>query len=93
MHQSRRLPEPRVELWDWQQLGRCRDTGPAVFFGADGEDRRTRLNRVRQAKQVCADCPVLSACRDHALTSAEQYGVWGGLTASERSALMSKAFQ
>lgn len=22
MHQSQRLPEPRVELWDWQQRGR-----------------------------------------------------------------------
>lgn len=89
MQQSYRLPAPRVELWEWQRLGRCRDSGQATFFfGPDGEDRRTRNRRVQQAKRVCADCPVQSTCRDHALAAAEQHGIWGGLTPSERDAIL-----
>ncbi|CRZ13409.1 WhiB family transcriptional regulator [Mycolicibacterium neworleansense] len=88
MHQSHQLPVPRVELWDWQQLGRCRNFDQAMFFGADGEDRPTRARRIQRAKQLCEDCPVLSACRDHALAAAEQHGIWGGLTPSERNALL-----
>jgi WhiB family redox-sensing transcriptional regulator len=88
MPQPQRLPEPRAELWEWQQLGHCRDFGPAMFFGGEDEDRRSCLRRIARAKQICGACPVLSTCRDHALSCAEQHGVWGGLTAGERAAIL-----
>ncbi|OBG87578.1 WhiB family transcriptional regulator [Mycobacterium sp. E802] len=88
MYQPHRLPAPRVEMWDWQQHGRCRDADQALFFGADGEDRRTRTGRIQRAKQLCEDCPVISACRDHAIAAAEQHGIWGGLTPGERNAML-----
>mgnify|MGYP002753500384 CR=1 FL=1 len=31
-------------------------------------------------------CPVLEECRDHALSTREPYGVWGGMSEEERRA-------
>ncbi|OZF52687.1 hypothetical protein CH291_02585 [Rhodococcus sp. 14-1411-2a] len=43
------------------------------------------LRRVeREAKLVCDQCPVIEQCRTHAFHAAEPYGVWGGLSATER---------
>jgi len=46
------------------------------------------LNTV--AKAVCAQCPVLAACRAHALAVQEPYGIWGGLSEEERFEIISK---
>jgi WhiB family redox-sensing transcriptional regulator len=39
----------------------------------------------------CNQCPVVKQCLEHALKVKEPYGVWGGLTTSERAALESPA--
>ncbi|MFV9429029.1 WhiB family transcriptional regulator [Rhodococcus aetherivorans] len=44
---------------------------------------RARLEKL--AKDVCRRCPVLAACRDHALCTRELHGIWGGMTARERA--------
>jgi transcription factor WhiB len=50
---------------------------------------RTRAAaREERAKQVCRTCPVMQQCRRHALSVREPYGVWGGLSKSERDALL-----
>jgi len=36
------------------------------------------------AKEVCAGCGVRAACLEHALSSREKAGVWGGATERER---------
>ena len=36
------------------------------------------------AKSVCEQCGVRIACLEHALTSREKQGVWGGATERER---------
>ena len=36
------------------------------------------------AKSVCAQCAVRVACLEHALSSREKQGVWGGATERER---------
>ena len=41
--------------------------------------------RERQAKAVCAACPVRSECLGYALTRPEKYGTWGGLNEDERA--------
>jgi WhiB family redox-sensing transcriptional regulator len=33
---------------------------------------------------MCETCPVLLACRAHALRVREPYGVWGGLSEDDR---------
>ncbi len=51
---------------------------PETFF-----DPRT----VKQAKALCATCPVRLPCLTRALEDREQYGVFGGMTEVERARL------
>lgn len=59
-----------------------------VFYHPDGERGRARQRRELRAKAICAACPVLESCRKHALAVAEPYGVWGGLSESERLVIL-----
>ncbi|WP_231914362.1 WhiB family transcriptional regulator [Rhodococcus sp. LB1] len=43
-----------------------------------------------KAANVCATCPVVAACREHALTQREPFCIWGGLSEEDRAALLSK---
>ncbi len=73
----------------WQRKARCRGPGRALFYPpAAPESRPQREGRERQAKAICARCPVRDPCRDFALEIREQHGIWGGLTESERQALL-----
>ena len=87
MTDIRRLPGPQVEKWEWQLLGSCRGQDTELFFHPEGERGPRRANREAAAKAVCASCPVLVVCREHALASREPYGVWGGLSEHEREAI------
>lgn len=88
MTDIRRLPGPQVEKWEWQLLGSCRGEDSELFFHPEGERGPSRVNREAAAKSVCARCPVLLQCREHALASREPYGVWGGLSEQEREDLL-----
>lgn len=79
-----RLPAPQLDVWEWQLNGACRGQDTELFFHPEGERGPRRANREAAAKAVCATCPVLLACREHALTVREPYGVWGGLSEHER---------
>ena len=65
---------------DWQEQGLCNQTDPEIFFPEKG-------GSTRQAKQVCAACPVRAECLDWALERRIRYGLWGGLSAHERRKL------
>ncbi|MGO1561611.1 Sporulation regulatory protein WhiD [Actinomycetales bacterium JB111] len=86
MAELSRLPEPLIETWSWQAHGACRGKDPEMFFHPEGERGRSRRLRVEIAKAVCATCPVIAACREHALSVREPYGVWGGMSEEERRA-------
>ena len=88
MADIRRLPTPVSDLWDWQLHGACRGMDSETFFHPDGERGPTRVNREARAQQVCRTCVVLEPCRAHALAVHEPYGVWGGLTESDRSDIL-----
>jgi WhiB family transcriptional regulator, redox-sensing transcriptional regulator len=79
-----RLPAPVAENWSWQRLGSCRGLDSSVFFHPEYERGNAKLRREERAKAICRRCPVLVECRRHALSVAEPYGVWGGMTAEER---------
>lgn len=83
-------PVPAAHLWEWQALGACRVLPSDMFFHPDGERGKARRARVEQAKQICAACPVLAACREHALAIREPFGVWGGMDEDERSRQLSR---
>lgn len=62
---------------DWQEEALCAQTGAEFFFPEPGSS-------VRDAKRICALCPIRSACLDFALSNDERFGVWGGLSEKER---------
>lgn len=97
-HQSPRVtaavPPPRPAHDDhdgpWHTEAGCRRDEAGLFFAPSKEPTAARLSREQTAKRVCATCPVLVECREHALLQPEPYGVWGGLTAAERRVVLAR---
>ena len=58
-----------------------------LFFGSPTEPERERIDRERLALAVCATCPVVSPCRDHARQFRES-GIWGGENEKDRRAAL-----
>ncbi|MBU8827758.1 WhiB family transcriptional regulator [Mycolicibacterium goodii] len=87
MTQPPKLPGPFIDRWEWQLGGLCRGDDTGVFFSADGERGAARAYREMRAKKMCSRCPVIAECRAYALSVGEPYGVWGGLSASDREKL------
>jgi len=58
----------------------CREEDPELFF-SPGE---RYSNEVRA---ICHRCPLESKCAQWAITSGEQWGLWGGLDPAQRNAL------
>lgn len=65
----------------WMDDALCAQTDPEAFFPDKG-------GSTRAAKAVCAACPVRQQCLDYALAHRETSGIWGGLSALERRALL-----
>lgn len=87
MSNIKRLPRPLLSSYQWQTDGACRATDPEEFFAHEADRGNRRLNRERRAKAMCATCPVIQRCLEHALSVREPYGVWGGTTPEERLAM------
>lgn len=63
----------------WQDLARCAEVDPELFFPEKGE-RDGDL-----AKRVCAGCEVRAECLAWALAQPERIpGIWGGTSENER---------
>ncbi len=71
-------------IMDWRGQAACRNYDPETWFpvGSSGP----ALRQVEAAKTVCRTCPVITECRDHAL-SRNEVGVWGGMSEPERKEL------
>jgi WhiB family redox-sensing transcriptional regulator len=83
-----RVPLPIIEDWEWQHQGACRTLPSEMFFHPDGERGPRRRNRENAAKAICATCPVMERCRQHALANQEPYGIWGGLSEDDRASIL-----
>ena len=88
MADTRRLPGPNADTWEWQLHGSCRGMDSSFFFHPDNERGPARAARESRAKAICSTCPVREPCRRHALAVQEPYGIWGGLSETERAALL-----
>lgn len=62
----------------WQLQAACAGTDPEMWFPEPGEDGA-------QAKAFCARCPVRETCLQTALDTKISDGIWGGLSAHERT--------
>lgn len=65
---------------DWRQQALCAQIDPELFFPEQGESNAF-------AKAMCRRCPVTRECLLAALQGGERYGIWGGMSPKERSAL------
>lgn len=68
-----------LQQWDvpaWIAGALCAQIDPELFFPETGGGEA--------AKKICGCCPVREECLDYALTRREEWGVWGGLSTSER---------
>ncbi|HEV7209083.1 MAG TPA: WhiB family transcriptional regulator [Mycobacteriales bacterium] len=83
-------PPAISEHWEWQLQGACRQADGELFFHPYGEREPSRSRRERDAQAVCARCPVLVRCRAYALAAQEPYGVWGGLTETDRQHILAE---
>lgn len=74
---------PLLELnrESWQADALCPQVGFDLFFVEIG-------GSTREAKRVCAMCPVRDQCLEYALANDERHGIWGGLAAHERQAIL-----
>ncbi|WP_456946824.1 WhiB family transcriptional regulator [Geodermatophilus sp. SYSU D00697] len=81
--------EPPAQPWaaavpagdeSWRLDALCAETDPEAFFPEKG-------GSTREAKRVCAGCPVRSQCLEFALANDERFGIWGGLSERERRRL------
>lgn len=65
---------------DWRERAACADNDTRLWFSG----------QPNTAQEICARCPVPAECLHDALeheTSYSRFGIWGGLTASERNQL------
>lgn len=69
----------------WYQDAACRDQDPELFFpvGLTG----FALLQLKEAKSVCARCPVQCLCLEWAVMAGIDHGVWGGMSEEERRTL------
>lgn len=77
--------EPTSDFWAWRDQAACIGEED-LFYSAEDEAKGERRRKEEEVKAVCATCPVLDTCRKFAMESRELYGVWGGMTESERHA-------
>ena len=69
------------ESLEWQLEAACLDTDPELFFTPE---------LIPKAKEICKTCPVSNLCLQYAYEIEATDGVFGGLTAKERSTLKKK---
>ena len=67
--------------WTWQAA--CVGADPELFFPAS-EDQ------ANEGKQICVTCPVKPECLRYSLATAQEWGIWGGLTEQERLVVLGR---
>ena len=70
---------------DWRDEATCRDLDPELFFpvGVTG----MAVEQIEAAKSFCRVCPSQGQCLEFAITTNQEYGVWGATTEDERRVL------
>lgn len=64
----------------WQDSAVCAQIGGDIWHPERGTS-------MKEAKGICADCPVRRQCLQHAIDHDERFGIWGGLSERERRRL------
>lgn len=70
----------------------CTEYEPDWWFPIEigGTRQWSRTPEAMKAREICASCPVIEACRDYSLRFDSIYGIWAGLDRHERYDLQRK---
>lgn len=85
-------------MTDWRTEAACAPFDPELFFPLSYGNSHFAA-QIRDAKWVCANCPVLAACRAYILNEEggrgreSRYGIYAGLTPNERYAAHRRALR
>ena len=79
------LPDPPP----WHVQAACRGAGSRLFFPHTDDHRPASQRRYKFGLTYCRTCPVVAECL--AAGEAEVFGLWGGLTPTERAGRRAKA--
>jgi len=61
----------------WHRRAACRGIGPSTFFPKRGGNGR-------EARAICARCPVTEQCLSYAMADDDTVGMWAGTSSNER---------
>jgi WhiB family redox-sensing transcriptional regulator len=82
-------------MTQWRGLAACENLPPeegAYFFG-DSKDGTPTHQQHERARLYCYTCPVQIQCLTWCVEMDQQYGVWGGLTESQRKRYLMPALR
>lgn len=61
----------------WMPKAKCRGVNPDFFYPERGAS-------TKEAKEVCAQCPVERLCLEYGVQKVEKFGIWGGKSERDR---------
>lgn len=70
----------------WAETPACAEVDPELFFPLEEDGPGAG-----PARGVCAGCPLRDRCLEYALAAGMAAGIWGGLTTTERTAVLRAA--
>jgi WhiB family transcriptional regulator, redox-sensing transcriptional regulator len=73
-----------IDMNRWAPRAACRSVPTDMFFGTEFERTKVRVEREKEARAICAVCPVADPCRRYAIDTRQAAGIWGGLDEEER---------
>ena len=77
---------PQYDEVKWEEAA-CRDfIYTDLFYTVEEQRSILQYEYINALRSICARCPIWAECLKYALEN-EQYGVWGGMTSVERTAL------
>jgi WhiB family redox-sensing transcriptional regulator len=78
-------PHNWVQDERWRVRAACSEVDPDLFFpvGVTGP----AVDHIDAAKAVCRGCIVREECLEFAISTNQEYGVWGGTSEEERRVL------
>ena len=74
------LTAPVLQERPWSVFAACQNAKDVSFFPQNKAEERA-------AAAICSFCPVREECLDHALSTNERLGMWGGISEKQRRAL------
>lgn len=89
---TKTMDRPRMRVDDpardtaWMADAACKGLDVNLWFPVSRPETGCEAEQAEAAKAVCGSCPARLACLAWADATAQQFGIFGGLTPNERRA-------